>query len=457
MQADWSQFFGRFHPLVVHLPVGIIVFAVLLSIIAAYKKSVLLDKAITIALLAGSISAVFAIITGLLLSGYGGYDANTLSLHKWLGIIAAAVCFLSWAARRKQPSGKKLSNVLLIICIILITIGSHLGGNMTHGEGYLTKYLPASLQKFFGTTTKITPEKTFASVDSVIVYADIIQPILNNKCVSCHNPGKQKGDLDLSSEAGVVKGGQSGAAIIPSDLEKSELFHRVTLPVSSKKFMPADNRPPLTAIEITMLKWWINAGADYNKNVAQLNADDKSKYLISAYLGIDAGSEKAIVLPVVAAADTNALKKLKEARIIIRPVAASSNLLQASFVMLQQSTEAEITRLLEQLSQIKEQLYQLDIKSCPLSKEAVQIIGGFSGLNKLDIQKTHLTDEIITPLANLQQLNILNTGGNEITDHALPVFKAMKALKKVNLWQTKVTEDGIKNFRSAMPAITVER
>lgn len=456
MQADWSQFFGRFHPLIVHLPIGIIAFAVLLSVIAAYKKSILPDKAITIALLAGSISAVFAIITGLLLSGNGGYDAGTLSRHKWMGIIAAAACFASWAARRKQPSGKKLSNILLIICIILIAIGSHFGGNMTHGEGYLTKYLPATLQKFFGATTKAIPEKTFISADSVIVYTDIIQPILNNKCVSCHNPGKQKGDLDLSSEAGIVKGGQSGAAIIPSDLEKSELFHRVTLPVSSKKFMPADNHPPLTAIEISMLKWWIDAGADYNKNLAQLNADDKSKYLISAYLGIDAGSEKAIVLPVVAAADTSVLNKLKETKIIIRSIASSSNLLQASFVMLQQSTGAEITQLLEQLSQVKEQLYQLDIKFCPLSKEAVQIIGDFFRLSKLDVQRTNLTDEIIAPLAKLQQLNILNTGGNEITDHALPVFKEMKALKKVNLWQTKVTERAIKNFQS-VTAITVER
>ncbi|PVD51022.1 hypothetical protein DC498_16505 [Terrimonas sp.] len=456
MQTDWSQFLGRFHPLVVHLPIGIIVFAVLLVIISAYRKSILLDKAIDIALLAGFAGAVFAIVTGFLLSGKGGYDANTLSWHKWIGIAAAIVCFACWLTRRKPEPGKKTSNALLIISTILIAIGGHLGGNMTHGEGYLTKYLPASLQKIFGAAPKTIPKKTFASVDSVIVYEDIIQPVLNNKCISCHNPGKQKGDLDLSSKDGITKGGKSGAAVIAADLEKSELLHRVTLPVTSSKFMPADNQPALTPVEISLIKWWINTGADYEKNVAKQHADDKSKYLISAYLGIDAANDKDIILPVAAAADSAALKQLKEAGIILRSVSSESNLLQASFVMVQQSTESEIVNLLNKLYAVKEQLYQLDVKHCVLSKEALQIIGSFSMLNKLDMQQTKLADEIITPLGKLQQLNILNIGENDITDKSFAVLKEMKALKKTNLWQTKVTEDGIKDFQSVSKDITIE-
>ncbi|MFT3949605.1 MAG: hypothetical protein QM763_21760 [Agriterribacter sp.] len=456
MQTDWSQFFGRFHPLVVHLPIGIIVFALLLVVVSAYRKSILLDKAINIALLAGCISAVFAIITGLLLSGNGGYDADTLSWHKWIGIIAAIICFASWFTRRKPESGKKISNALLISCTVLIAIGGHLGGNMTHGEGYLTKNLPVSLQKIFGAAPKVVPKKTFASVDSVMVYADIIQPILNKKCISCHNLNKQKGELDLSSKEGLTKGGKSGAAIVAADLEKSELFHRVTLSVSSSKFMPADNQPALTPVEISLIKWWINAGADYEKNVAKQNADDKSKYLIAAYLGIDAANEKEIILPEAAAAYSNALNQLKDANIIIRSIASTSNLLQASFVMLQQSTEAEITKLVETLSLVKGQLYQLDIKHCALSKEALALISNFTMLNKLDMQQTKLTDEIIQPLSKLQQLSVLNIGENEITDKVFSILKEIKALKKINLWQTKVTEDGIKNFQSVSKDIIIE-
>ncbi|MFT3748605.1 MAG: hypothetical protein QM768_09825 [Agriterribacter sp.] len=456
MQTDWSQFFGRFHPLVVHLPIGIILFAVLLLIVAAYRKSILLDKAINIALLAGCVSTVPAIVTGLLLSGNGGYHANTLFWHKWTGITTAIVCFACWLTRRKPGSGKKISNALLIISTILIAIGGHLGGNMTHGEGYLTKYLPASLQKIFGAAPDAVPEKTFVSVDSVVVYEDIIQPILNNKCISCHNPGKQKGDLDLSSKAGLSKGGKSGAAIVAADLEKSELLHRVTLPVTSSKFMPADNQPALTPAEISLIKWWINAGADYEKNVAEFNADDKSKYFISAYLGIDAANDKEIILPVATAADSNVLKQIKEASIILRSVSSESNLLQASFVMVQQSTETDITKLIEKLAAIKEQLYQLDVKHCSLSKEAMQIIGGFTKLNKLDVQHTNLADDKVSPLEKLQQLNILNIGENDITDKVFAILKKMKALKKVNLWQTKATEDGIKNFQSASKDIIIE-
>lgn len=456
MQTDWSQFFGRFHPLIVHLPIGIIAFALLLSITAICRKSILLDKATNIALLTGGGSAILAIITGLLLSDNGGYDAGTLFWHKWIGIIAAAVCFVSWLIRGRQHTGKKISDALLAVCTIMIAIGAHLGGNMTHGEGYLAKYLPAPLQKFLGYTPEITQKKTFVSIDSVMVYEDIIQPIFNNKCINCHNPGKQKGALDLSSREGVVKGGKSGAAVVAADLEKSELFHRVTLPVSSSKFMPADNQLALTPVEISLIKWWINAGADYQKNIAEFNADEKSKYLFSAYMGISTEDNKDIILPDVPAPDPKQIKQLEEEKVIIRLLSSKTNLLEASLVMVQNTDAAHIEKLLQKLSLIKDQLYRLDVKHCNLTKQSVATISGFSRLSKLDLRKTNLTDEAINPLSNLKELSILNIGENNITDQAFTTFKQLSGLKKINLWQTKVTEEGINNFKSESKNIIIE-
>src|SRR5579871_1074701 len=134
-----------------------------------------------------------------------------------------------------------------------------------------------------------------------------------------------------------MKGGKSSNTIVAGDLEKSELFHRITLPPESSKYMPADNRPALTPIEIGFIKRWIESGADYTKNITAQETDNKTKYLIAAYLGIDAENNLEIKLPEVAPADSVALRQLKEMKIIIRSVTSKSNLLEASFVMAQKA------------------------------------------------------------------------------------------------------------------------
>ena len=462
MHTDWSQFFGRFHPLLVHLPIGFILFAALLSVIAFYKKNHFLTATVNLALLAGAISAGLSSLSGYFLSSNGGYNPDTLSWHKWIGITVTVLSFLTWFLRTSKRGDKPIarlsfSNWLLAICIVLITAGGHLGGNMTHGEGYLTRYMPGFLQTVFGVKKKTEEKKTLPVLDSVIVYVDIIQPIFNSKCVGCHNKDKDKGGLDLTNIDSILKGGKSGNTIVAGNAEKSELFHRITLPQHSSKFMPADNRPPLTPVEIHFIKQWIATGADYKKNITVSGADEKTKFLIASYLGIDEENNKEIHLPEVKPADSGVIKQLKDAKIIIRPLTSQSNLLEASFVMVQGKPAAEILSLLQKLSAIKQQLYRLDVSNCGLTKEGVAVIAGLSFLNKLEIQKNNLADESIEPLGALQQIEIVNAGQNNLTHKALSTFKKMPALKQLNLWQTKVTDDGAKELQTGLKSIYIEK
>jgi uncharacterized membrane protein len=462
MHTDWAQFFGRFHPLLVHLPIGFVLFAALLSVIAFYKKNHFLTTSINLALLAGAISAGLSSLSGYFLSSAGGYNPDTLSLHKWIGITVTALSFVTWFLRTSKREEKRIarlniSNWLLVICILLITTGGHLGGNLTHGEGYLTRYMPGFLQTLFGSKKKTEEKKVLPALDSVNVYTDIIQPVFNNKCVSCHNKDKDKGGLDLTNIDSILKGGKSGNTVVAGDAEKSELFHRITLPQHSTKFMPADNRPPLTPVEIHFIKQWIATGADYKKNITAAGADEKTKFLIASYLGIDEGGSKEIRLPEVKPADSGVIKQLKEAKVIIRPLTSQSNLLEASFVMVQGRQAAEILSLLQKLSAIKQQLFRLDVSNCRLSKEDITVIAGFSALNKLEIQKNNLPDESIEPLAALQQIEIINAGQNELTDKCLTTFKKIPSLKQLNLWQTKVTDNGAKELQTQSKGILIER
>ena len=70
------------------------------------------------------------------------------------------------------------------------------------------------------------------SPEEAKVYADVIQPLLNAKCVSCHGETKQKGKLRLDTAEHTFKGGKGAKAdiIVKGTIDDSELTYRVSLP-----------------------------------------------------------------------------------------------------------------------------------------------------------------------------------------------------------------------------------
>ena len=82
-----------------------------------------------------------------------------------------------------------------------------------------------------------------------------VLPILTKNCLGCHGGLRQKGKLDLRTIASALKGGESGPALKPGDLEDSEIWQLV-----SQDEMPPDDRKKLTAADKEHLKKWIAAG-----------------------------------------------------------------------------------------------------------------------------------------------------------------------------------------------------
>ncbi len=83
-----------------------------------------------------------------------------------------------------------------------------------------------------------------------------IRPLLDAKCVRCHGDKVKKADLDLSTPAGVLKGGESGPAVVPGKPEKSLLYEQV-----HKGAMPPAKKDALAAAEVETLRRWIADGA----------------------------------------------------------------------------------------------------------------------------------------------------------------------------------------------------
>jgi hypothetical protein len=102
--------------------------------------------------------------------------------------------------------------------------------------------------------------------ETKIDYARDIKPVLKARCFACHGALKQKAKLRLDTGALIRQGGRHGPAVRPGNAVGSRLIERVTDPDEATR-MPPEGKP-LTEKQITLLKAWIDQGA-------QAPADEK--------------------------------------------------------------------------------------------------------------------------------------------------------------------------------------
>ena len=93
-----------------------------------------------------------------------------------------------------------------------------------------------------------------------------IQPILERKCVRCHQQDKKKGDLRIDTYEKIMEGGSDAEAIVPGKPEESELILRAQLRPIDEGFMP-DEGQALDSDELELLIAWVRAGAHWPKGV----------------------------------------------------------------------------------------------------------------------------------------------------------------------------------------------
>ena len=87
-----------------------------------------------------------------------------------------------------------------------------------------------------------------------------IRPILG-RCFQCHGEAIQMSKLDLRSREAMLKGGEKGPAVVPGDAAASLLYKRIT--GQQQPVMPMPPVPALSAAEITLVKDWIDQGAQW--------------------------------------------------------------------------------------------------------------------------------------------------------------------------------------------------
>jgi uncharacterized membrane protein len=271
--GSWPwMLFGRLHVLTVHFPIALLTIVLVVESLRWLRKRSAPDPTLTVITVFAALSAVVATVMGWAQAScmdFAGREAEIVTVHRWLGVATAALSVVVAALALSlqllnRPGLRTAYLAALVVAVLGVSVAGHYGGMLVHGETYVLDPLPPWLG---GKPAKIvyagpTKDKPGAPVD----FAREVEPLFKKVCYECHNDKKQKGDLRMDSSEDLLKGGASGAAVVPGDPQKSAIILRV-LGESEEDGKPKPRMPKgkdaLTKEQIDLLERWVAQGAAY--------------------------------------------------------------------------------------------------------------------------------------------------------------------------------------------------
>jgi uncharacterized membrane protein len=414
----WLQAGGRLHPLLLHLPIGLLLLLGVLPLLRKEVEAEALHRMSSLVLHLGALSAALTALAGLWLAQEAGYSSDLVTRHKWLGAGVSFGTYLLLLWHEQRPQQQRLFYGALLLNLGLLTVAGHLGASLTHGEDFVLAPLR---------------DKAADPVisDSSTVFEAAIRPVLEAKCFACHNERKTKGGLLMSTEGGLLAGGEHGAIWVPGDLANSHLVQRINLPLEEEEHMPPEGKAQLTSAEISLLEAWIAAGADRTQTLSELPPETELATLVEQQLG--EGKAETISYA-FASADPELIRELNTPFRTLRPVAMGSPALQAE-IFVRNYYEP---RFLKALEAVKAQLVSLNLTNLPITDADLKLIGQFAQLEKLILNGTDITGETLGELASCQNLRSLALSNTAVAPEALQALQALPELEALYLWNTAV-------------------
>ena len=428
---------GRLHPLLVHLPIGILVLAFLMELYFRKKNSGTENDIIKFTLASAAASAVLSVASGWLLGEDGGYDETLLFRHRWMAVgLAIGTTLLYFIKKYPKAWSKNIYLPLFISVMALLGLTGHYGGSMTHGEDYLYK-------------NRETKKVVITDVDKALVFNDIIMPILDDKCVSCHNPNKVKGGLTMTNKEQLLLGGDSGSLLIAEKDEVPRLIHHIKLPMEDEDHMPPKGKVQLTNHEIQLLEWWISHENCFDCVAGTLDKTEKINDILNS-LEEDT-STRALIAKEVEMVPEDWLASININGPIITKLAEKNPLL---IVNLSGNQSLEKNDL-KALKKHAENIVELNLGNSNFNDTISSYLTSFKNLTKLQLQNTKITDKSMASIGDLKHLESLNIYGTDITDQGLEKLTALNGLKTLYPWNSKITKEALDHFSNKYKGVTV--
>ncbi len=265
-------FLGHFHPVQVHLPIGGLVLLGVLELVAGLTRWK--DAAQSNRWLLGfiAITAIASAVCGWLLAPSNHYELNLLTWHRVLALYVTSGCLVTFLLLQRGMT--KAYRYSLGCTLFLLALVSYAGNSLSHGNSFLSRHTPDSLRVWVGLNGCPPLQQP--------VFTAIIEPILQERCVSCHGVDKHKGDLRLDTIEELMRGGQDGPVIKRGHAEDSPLIRCLLSAPDADGHMPPEEQPQATPEEIALLTWWINAGAPVAEKVEELKPEPEIRRLMGA-------------------------------------------------------------------------------------------------------------------------------------------------------------------------------
>ena len=384
-----------------------------------------------------ALAATITALLGLLAAATNEYDLELLFNHKWLSISTAILSHLLIYLFQWTKSRKSLWISAIATTTLIMIIGSHFGGSLTHGEGYLN----------FSNTKKVSTAFKPLS-DSTKIYNDVIQTVLINKCLECHNDEKSKGGLNLSNYASFLKGGKTGAAFVSGDVEKSLFIQRILLDLDDKKHMPPKGKTQLNSDEIFLFKEWIVRNADTTNTFHQLDLKDTLRAIIEKIVQSVKSSKPSKSYSFEKASEDK-IASLNSPFRRVMPLDFHSPALIIKFYL----KEKFSLQLLEECASISKQVVEINLSTMPADDKILEMLSGYENLEKLNLNGTLITGSAFKQLQSNKKLEEIQLANTQVNYEAAVSLANIASLKSVYLWNSKVSDKDIKNLQSKFPKI----
>lgn len=498
------QVFGRFHPLVLHAPIGMLCAMAIIEMLSLKRPDESVRRVFSGLAWLTALAAIVSVVSGWVLAREGGYDQTIIDRHFNLGIATAVLSILLAISSHFKVHAAPRRGLLALTLLVLLPTG-HLGASMTHGEDFLLEPLANKskaethrVAKTDNTDAEGAPQpmrpSPAATVSTAVlkgnaigaaptigsdIYTREIAPIFNDVCVKCHSATKMKGGLALHTPDAISLGGDSGTALEPGRPQDSEMLIRMRLPAAHKDHMPPKGKPQPTDAQIAAIEAWIRAGAPMPASSAATATSDDTPDAVPEVAASDtpladtdtpseeaAGSKPehstetraAAAVPSKpsgpAPASAEAIAAIRAALVHVEPLAADSTLLIVSFNAIAPTVDDTLAAGL--LTPIKDNLADVSLGRTKITDKTAEFLATLPNLRRLDLRSTLITPAAVDALAKSASLEELILAQTQLCDDITPAIGGMTKLTHIYLWNAGVSAESIAKLRADRPELEVD-